>query len=100
MSDRQADGNLVTIGRFYDSTEAHFFRTVLESRGIQAAVMGEFSSALFPPVTLFGSAAGGSVRLKVRAEDADAATAILEEEPEEEQGQEEEEQESERGTDD
>lgn len=94
MSDQPADGNLVTIGRFYDPTEAHLYRTVLESRGIQAAVMGEFSSALFPPVTVFGSAAGGSVRLKVRAEDAEAATAILEEEGGEE------EEESERGTDD
>ena len=80
MSDTQDDGKLVTIGRFYDSTEAHFYRTVLESRGIQAVVMGEFASAIFPPVSLFASASGGSVRLKVRAEDAGAATAILEEE--------------------
>ena len=73
--------SMVAVGRFMDPGQAHLMRTVLESRGIEAFVQGEFTGALEPAFSLFGTGAKGGIQLVVRESDAAEARAILDESP-------------------
>lgn len=68
---------LVTIGRYIDPTAAHVARSVLEAHGIESQVMGEFTGNLEPVFNILGGTSKGGIRLLVRAEDAEEATALL-----------------------
>ena len=66
---------LVTVATYFFGHEAHFARTVLESRDIWAVVANEHSSRL-SPFTIHGV---GGVKLQVRESDFERAAELLQE---------------------
>ena len=67
---------LVQVGRFLDSAEAHMAKGMLEANGIECFLEGEYANAVYP-MTL-------RVRLKVRpADEADAQMLLMETESDE-----------------
>ena len=67
------DIELVTVAKFFSPTEAHIYRSRLESEGIPAFVQNENLSTLFP----FASSLTGGAQLQVRAQDLEQAREIL-----------------------
>ena len=67
------DVELVTVAKFFSPTEAHIYRSQLESEGIPAFVFNENLSTYFP----FASSLTGGAQLKVRAQDLEQAKEIL-----------------------
>jgi hypothetical protein len=65
----RVQGNLVTVGTFPDSVEAHLFRARLEEGGIPAMVLEEHGTALLG----FGLGSGGGVKVVVHEEDLERA---------------------------
>ena len=68
---------LVTVAKYFSPTEAHVYRTKLESEGIPAFVFDENLATFYP----FASSLTGGAKLKVRAEDLERAQEILAEGP-------------------
>ena len=68
-------GGLVTIYRFFIPSTADFFMTMLRANGIGAVLGNDNATAWMPHFTVLT----GGVELKVRAEDADRAIALIEE---------------------
>ncbi len=72
MSKEREDDQLVTVGRYLSSAEAHAHRLALEEAGIEACVLDEVAVSI---------GIGVDVRLQVRAADETAALAGLGAEP-------------------
>jgi hypothetical protein len=60
---------MVSVAGFRDPTEAQFAKGMLEAAGIESLLQGENANALYPGML--------RVRLQVRAEDEEAARALL-----------------------
>jgi hypothetical protein len=73
MTDTPENDRLVTVGRYFNPTEAHTHRLALEEAGIDAVVVDESLGGMY------GVAVGA--RLQVRAADDAAARAVLQAEP-------------------
>ena len=71
------EDTLETIGNYWVASKALFLKSVLEGHGIQAFVVGDYSANIFPRVSLFGGTVKGGIELRVFAEDANDARAIL-----------------------
>jgi hypothetical protein len=69
-------GQLVTIATFDQAAQAHVAKNVLEAAGIPAAISDEETVSMLWSV----STAVGGVKIKVLAEDADRALAVLDKE--------------------
>ena len=63
---------LVTLRTFFNATEAHIIKGLLESEGIEAYLLDEHSAAyVYTPITV------GGMRLVVRQSDIEKANEIL-----------------------
>ncbi|ACV64998.1 conserved hypothetical protein [Desulfofarcimen acetoxidans DSM 771] len=63
---------LVTLRTFFDATEAHIIKSLLESEGIKAHLLDEHSATyVYSPITI------GGIRLVVHQSDIEAAKEIL-----------------------
>jgi hypothetical protein len=71
--DAEPDPDLVTVGRFRTSLEAHLARTLLESQGIDACVREE----RLPPLNLLTGEALALNRVEVHPDDAGLASELL-----------------------
>jgi hypothetical protein len=68
-------GYTVNVGSFATALDAHFAQDLLEQRGIPCFVVGEMTGTAWG----FSMGVAEGIRLSVREEDVDAASAVLEE---------------------
>ena len=67
----------VTLARFWETSQPLFLKSVLEAHGIEAFITGEYLGNISGTIGLFSGQTQGGIELRVHADDAEEAEAIL-----------------------